>query len=171
MHELLILRHGKSDWPAGVGDFDRPLKKRGKRDARRIGHWLRDNGLIPDLIVSSPAERAIDTARRTADAMGLEPDQVRQEQEIYLASVATLMKLVRNLPPPEQRVMIVGHNPSLEDLLATLAKVGNLTKADTGSMSTAALAVLQLPGEWADAAPQSATLTAKIQPRDLPASD
>ena len=65
--ELLILRHGKSDWEAGTDDFHRPLKDRGKRGAQRVGVWLLQQGLLPDHVVSSPAERAIVTAEKACN--------------------------------------------------------------------------------------------------------
>ncbi|QKQ26825.1 SixA phosphatase family protein [Candidatus Reidiella endopervernicosa] len=91
MEELLLLRHGKSDWRVSSSDFNRPLKKRGRRGATRIGQWLRDHDLIPDLIIASPAVRADATARRCAAAMGLKTSVVVNDGRLYLADLNTLL--------------------------------------------------------------------------------
>ena len=166
-HTLLLLRHGKSDWPAGVADFERPLKKRGKRASERIGRWLVDNALIPDFVLSSPANRAIATAQRVCEAMGIEPGAIHEKRDIYLAELETLLKTVRRLPDSAHRAMIVGHNPGLEELLASLSKTVVSPYDDSGRMPTCALAVLSLESAWADTALQSATLEHLILPRAL----
>ena len=84
-HTLLLLRHGKSDSPAGVADFDRPLKQRGRQASAQIGRWRIDNGLIPDFMLSSPANRAIATARRVCETMGKNPGTIHEKRDIYLA--------------------------------------------------------------------------------------
>ena len=83
MVELLLLRHGKSDWSTNTIDFDRPLKKRGKRNAKQIGMWLLDNDLIPDLIISSPANRAISTAKIVAEILLLSDDSIKTNDRVY----------------------------------------------------------------------------------------
>jgi phosphohistidine phosphatase len=80
--ELLLLRHGKSDWGAGLEDFYRPLKDRGKRGAQRVGVWLARQEWIPDLIISSPAERALVTAEKACKAMGIDASGIRQDKRI-----------------------------------------------------------------------------------------
>ena len=81
-HELLILRHGKSDWNVDVEDFQRPLKDRGKRDARHMGAWLRQQDMVPDHIVTSPAERALATTRKVCKALGTGSGDVRSDRRI-----------------------------------------------------------------------------------------
>ncbi len=171
MQELLILRHGKSGWPAGVADFDRPLKKRGEDAATRIGIWLRDHKLVPELVLSSPAARAIATAKLTCDAMGLERDCICEDKSLYLAGLETLLKIVRAVPPSINRAMIVGHNPGLEELLATVADTTISPYDDTGRMPTATLAVLRLPNAWKDIATGTASLVTLLKPRELPTVD
>ena len=169
--ELLLLRHGKSDWPAGVGDFDRPLKRRGKRASQRIGRWLLDNDLAPDFVMSSPARRAIATACRVCEAIGFPGDKIVENKDVYLAELETLLAIVRRLPDAASRVMIVGHNPGLEELLAALSESVVSPFDESGRMPTCALAVLRIPGDWKEVAPQSASLLALIRPRGLPQKD
>jgi phosphohistidine phosphatase len=109
--ELLILRHGKSDWEAGTDDFHRPLKDRGKRGAQRVGIWLLLQGLLPDHVVSSPAERAIVTAEKACKAMGLGSRQIHREKAVYEAMTGDLLQVLAGCPGNAQRVMLVGHNP------------------------------------------------------------
>ncbi len=167
-HELLVLRHGESDWPSGMEDFDRPLKKPGNRAAARIGEWLVDNDLIPDFVISSPAKRAIATARRVCKTMSLDPAGIQESRDIYQAELETLLKTVRDLPDSAQRGMIVGHNPGLEELLATLSTTAVTPYDESGRMSPCAIAVLRLPAPWAETAPRTATLLHLIRPSELP---
>ena len=81
--ELLLLRHGKSDWDTDTDDFNRPLKDRGKRGAQRIGVWLLKHKLIPDLVIASPAERALITAEKCCKAMGIPASNIEQDKRIY----------------------------------------------------------------------------------------
>lgn len=123
-HTLILLRHAKAsrDDPK-LADFDRPLTGRGKRDAPLIGQRMMDAGVRPELILSSPARRAIKTARLVAKALGVPKSAIVEAPEIYEAEVPTLTALVRELPPGRRRVMIVGHNPGLSDLMRTILKV------------------------------------------------
>src|SRR5262245_28346150 len=140
MKTLLLLRHAKSSWDdSSLRDFDRPLSARGERDAPRIGKALRKQGAIPDLIISSPAARAKATIKAATKAARL--DVAPQfDEAIYGASSAELMRAIRRLSDTAHCVMLVGHNPGFEDLLARL----------TGSherMPTAALACIQFEVE------------------------
>ncbi len=143
MKTLLVLRHGKSSWsdPA-LADHDRPLKKRGRRAAKRIGELLAELDLLPDLVTTSSARRAHDTARRVVAAAGCEPRFV-VTRELYGSGVSGHLRVVASHARESDRVvMIVGHNPDLEAL------VGRLTGA-TVRLKTAFLAVVELPlEEW-----------------------
>ena len=122
MNELLILRHGKSDWSKSDTDFYRPLKDRGKRNAQQMGCWLAQQGLTPDIIISSPAERALTTAEKASKAMGQDTSLIKTVQAVYAAGLGDLLHVLSKLPDKHHRVMLVGHNPGLEDLLLYLAK-------------------------------------------------
>ena len=110
MKSLIVLRHGKSEHPIGVADFDRPLAARGKRDAVRTGEVLVERNLMPDLIVTSPAKRAHATAKRVAEGSGYSGDVVAAE-DLYLPTVQGIFSVVRDIPEEHERVVIVGHNP------------------------------------------------------------
>ncbi len=162
MRLLSILRHAKSSWKdSSVEDHDRPLNKRGTRDAPRMGNLIREQGLVPDAIFSSTARRARDTALAVATAAGF-PDGVRFTRSLYGASPDTCLDVLRDLPDTTGHAMIVGHNPTLEELLAVLV-------GETHIMPTAALAVVELPIEsWRvlDPLPRG-SLRALWTPREL----
>ena len=138
MKTLLILRHAKSSWKeASLDDYDRPLNKRGKRDAPQVGRLLRKEDLVPDLILSSSAKRARATAELVAEESGCE-NEVQLSRDLYAASPEAYLEALAGLEDGLERVMLVGHNPGLEELLEIL----------TGSyepLPTAAFAQVQLP--------------------------
>ena len=146
--ELLLLRHGKSDWDSGADDFDRPLKDRGKRGAQRIGVWLAQQNLTPDLVVASPAERALVTAQKTCKAMGNGDEGIQRDNRIYAAEIDDLLAVLGDCPQAAARVMLVGHNPGLEELLVWLANEVVPVPEDGKLLPTATLARLQMPADW-----------------------
>lgn len=162
MKQLLLLRHAKSSWEEpGVEDFNRPLAPRGERDAPRIGVFLAETESMPDLIVSSPAERAKATTKRVAKAAEYAGD-LRFDERIYMAGSSDLLEVVRGLPDNAQRVMLVGHNPGFEDL-ATLLSGGFVR------LTTAALACIELGAErWQDVQASSGALVWLVTPKTLP---
>ncbi len=146
--QLLLMRHGKSDWSREIEDFERPLKKRGKRGAQRMGAWLKAQNLLPDFIVSSPAERAYNTAAKLTKAMGLTVHDICIDDRIYEANVEQLQAVLADCPAEAKRVLVVGHNPGLEDLLQYL-QAGKLAASEDGKLlATATLALLELPDNW-----------------------
>jgi len=164
--ELLILRHGKSNWHTGETDFFRPLKNRGKRSAQRIGAWLAEQNLLPDTIISSPAERAINTAEKTCKSMGLDARTIQTDQRIYEAGLSDLLQLLSELSEKTQRVLLVGHNPGLEDLLTYL--VSDIVIPEDGKLlTTASLAHLKLNHHWQLLSKNAATLCSITRPKDL----
>jgi len=146
--ELLLLRHGKSDWNIDTDDYHRPLKDRGKRAAQRIGVWLQQQGLIPDWVLASPAERALVTAQKCCKAMGMGAKQIQRDKRIYQADPEALLAVLADCPPEVHRVMLVGHNPGLELLLEQLVAEPLEIPADGKLMPTATLARLMLPDDW-----------------------
>lgn len=142
--ELLVLRHAKSSWSdASLADYDRPLKKRGKRNAVSMGIYLKQQGWLPDIILSSTAVRAASTTRRVLKAMGLPEDLIVWSRDFYHAGPTIWMKALA--AQSASRVMIVGHNPGLEDLMDILC--GPLPREDDGKLlPTAAVARIQLSG-------------------------
>jgi phosphohistidine phosphatase len=162
MKVLSILRHAKSSWDDdSLEDHDRTLSKRGRRDAPRMGELIKENGLVPEAIVSSTARRARETALAVAEATGF-PDEVRFTRRLYGASPEDCLGVLAELPDTIAHAMIVGHNPTFEELLALLV-------GESHVMPTAALAVVELPIEsWRDLDPlPSGSLRALWRPREL----
>lgn len=161
MKTLLLLRHAKSDWgDATLRDFDRPLSARGERDAPRIGRALAERGTLPDLVVSSPANRARTTAAAVAAAAGLELEP-QLEGRIYEASPGELMQLIRKLPDQTMCAMLVGHNPGFENTLARLTGKNH-------RMPTATLACITFQVDrWEDVEDDKGELLWLITPKTL----
>jgi phosphohistidine phosphatase len=117
MKSLLVLRHGKSSWKhPELTDHDRPLNKRGKRDAPRMGEILRSEHLIPEAIISSTAARAHATAEAVAKASGYK-GKIALNHSLYAAGPEAYLKVLHGLSNDSVRVLVVGHNPGLEELL------------------------------------------------------
>lgn len=164
--ELLILRHAKSDWSAGdLTDFERPLAKRGKRDAPRVGEWLYREGLVPDLVVSSPAERAKQTAFCVCKSMDFKKKKIQWDRDIYAAGVPDLLGVLSRCPAKATTVLLVGHNPGLEELLRFLAGDEVEIPPDGKLLPTATLARLEMPTDWDDLEPGCAQLVGVTRPR------
>jgi len=164
---LVLLRHAKSDWP-DVADHDRPLAKRGRRDAPAVGRWLGASGYVPDAVVCSTARRARETwdlaATGLAAAVPRASPAVRYEPRVYEATVLGLLMLVREFDAGWRTALIVGHNPGMAELTVGLASPDS---APPQAFPTAAVAVLGLPGPWAEAAPGEARLVAFTVPAEL----
>jgi phosphohistidine phosphatase len=146
--ELMLLRHGKSDWTEQVEDFQRPLKDRGKRGAQRIGVWLLQQRLQPDLVISSPAERAIVTAEKAVKVMGGDAHAIKQDRRIYAARVEDLLQVLAEVPDDSARVLLVGHNPGLEGLTEFLEGQRLPLPGDGKLIPTATLARIEMPDDW-----------------------
>ncbi len=167
MKELLLLRHGKSDWRKWVDDFERPLKKRGKRGAQLIGRWLLDNQRVPELVLSSPAARAKTTAEHCCKVTGVDDASIWFDDQLYLADQDCLFRVLRTLPEKYQRVMMVGHNPGLEELLSALVTPAPKIPADGKLLPTATLACIQLPEAWSRVETGCGTLEQLVRARSL----
>jgi len=121
MKQLLILRHAKSSWAdSSISDWQRPLNERGLRDAPRAGEWLRDQSLIPDVIITSDAVRARATAAAVAKAAGYAKEIVI-ESSLYHATSEAVLGVLNGIEEHAATVLIVGHNPGLEDFVQQLA--------------------------------------------------
>lgn len=171
MRELLLLRHGKSAWDAGVArDFDRPLAERGRQDAPRMGRWMRSQALMPDWIISSPAARARQTAEYVLHELTVAADRVRYDGELYMANRAALLAALGRCPADTERVLLVGHNPGLDSLLEYLCGPGLPRTRHGKLMTTAALAMLSMPADWNRLQPGCARLACLMRPKQLAAS-
>ena len=144
MKTILLLRHGKSKrGPEYDTDFERPLAKRGKRDAKRMGEFLLEQDLVPDLVLSSPAARARDTAVRCAEAVGCR-EVLRYERSLYGGGEEAYLSLLWALEETVSRVLFVAHNPDLEIVVEELGH-------RYARMPTAALARIDAEAErWTE---------------------
>jgi phosphohistidine phosphatase len=116
MLQLLLIRHAKSSWKdSGLDDFDRPLNKRGLHDAPRMGRLLGDLDIGVDLMISSPANRALATARLLAAGFDYPQERIAEVPQLYAASIDELLHCVQSLDPAARRVALVAHNPGLTD--------------------------------------------------------
>ncbi|MDJ0942956.1 MAG: histidine phosphatase family protein [Kiloniellales bacterium] len=170
MPTLMLLRHAKSDWsdPA-LADFDRPLNKRGRRAAPLIGRHLRKQGLIPDLVLCSSALRARQTWELVSAELKAEVP-IKFLRSLYLAPPSRLLATVQRQPKKVERLMMVGHNPGMENLAAHLAGGGDakLRARMREKFPTATLAVLGFAAEaWAGVAAGGGELQRFVVARDL----
>lgn len=163
MKTLLLMRHAKSSWDdPDLDDHDRPLNKRGLRDAPRMAAWLVEHAVAPDSITCSTAVRAESTARIVADACGIRTP-VRTTDDLYHADLAAWRLVIRQLPQESQCALCVGHNPGIEALVSTLT--------DTSvHLPTAAIAVLELTlADWSAFEVSASCRDWKFwRPKDLP---
>lgn len=154
VHRLVLVRHAKSDYPFGVADHDRPLNGRGQRDAPFIGSWIRDHVPWPDgqdpLILVSTALRAQLTwalARKGLDDRW-RADLHRDEPRIYEASARLLREVIATLPEDAHTAVLVGHNPGMIDLVASVGQDGEAYRQAVLKFPTSAVAVLTTSSGW-----------------------
>jgi phosphohistidine phosphatase len=167
---LWLLRHAKSDWDeAALDDQDRPLAKRGRKAAPRVGRWMREQGLAFDLVVCSSALRARQTAE-LVDPPLAPGGRLDVEPDVYAAGADALLAFLRALPPDAQTVLLVGHNPGIQELAELLAGAGDaqLRGRLRERFPTGAVAGLAVEGDWAHLGPGDAELVSYAVPRDLP---
>jgi phosphohistidine phosphatase len=162
MKTLLVLRHAKSSWnDSARDDHERPLSKRGQRDAPRIGALVREYGLIPDIVISSDAVRARQTAEAVAESARYE-GEILLDQNLYMAGPADILSRLRTVRKNAATVMIVGHNPGLEELVERLT-------GKPQDLPTAALVHIVLPiDQWRDLRLSTrGTLMGQWRPKEL----
>ena len=168
MKTLYVLRHAKSDWgDESLPDFDRPLNHRGRKAAQAIGHEMAGRGICPDLVITSSAVRAKETVERMLHGYG-EGLPVTEDRRIYEAASGTLVEIVRRAPDDADHLMIVGHNPGLQDLVVALTEPSALREEAEQKFPTGALAEIRFSvDQWSEIAPGAGQLEDLIKPRDL----
>lgn len=146
MKTLILVRHSKSSWDnIELTDKKRPLSQRGLRDAPFMGEILKEQSVMPDLIISSPAERAFSTARLIAEKLNYPPNEIEIDNEIYRAIYKDLYKAAKHLNKKLKTVMIVGHNPELTEFLSSL------TNAYVDDIPTTGICIVKLNiSEWTE---------------------
>src|SRR5215207_4705324 len=165
MKTLLLLRHAKSSWDSPAQrDFERPLNERGLKAAPLMGRLLLKRKLRPDLVLSSPAERARQTAALLMEAARL-ASPLRFDERIYEATAARLVEVVSQVEEEVASALVVGHNPGMEELIQHLT-------GETRRMPTAALARITLNlDKWAKLREGAGRLEELVKPKDLTTED
>lgn len=161
MLTLLLMRHAKSSWDdPQMADHDRALNSRGKRDAPRMGRLLRDNDLVPEVILTSTARRALDTAHAVVASTGYD-GRIEVTRRLYLAEPDVYLDVLTEVDPGCRRALVIGHNPGIAELVALLSGANE-------AMPTAAIAQLEIDAEsFAEVRPGSATLRVVFRPKEL----
>lgn len=174
MLTLYLLRHAKSSWDEpSISDFDRPLAMRGREAAPRMARHMRDNGYSPELVLCSPATRACETMDLVLGVLQSDPE-VRMVDGLYNFGDGTgLLNIIQQTADDRAQLLVIGHNPSLENLAVRLAGSGK--SADLTDMArkypTAALAVLEFDiGAWRDIRPGKGRLLTFARPKALHAA-
>ena len=171
MLRLLIFRHAKTARESGGGDHDRPLTKRGEEDSKRIGRYLTDEQLLPDLAIASDSRRTRQTLDLAMQAGNQHP-QTRLDRAIYLAEPHTLLDLIRRTPAEVRSLLLIGHAPGMADLATLLTGFGDryaFARMNT-KFPTSGLAVLDFPVErWDEVMERSGRLDRFVTPATLDA--
>jgi phosphohistidine phosphatase len=162
---LYLLRHAKSSWKdTSLPDHDRPLNGRGRRAAKAIARYMQEHGIEPELVLCSTARRARETLDRIEPAAGT----VHLEPDLYAASAHALLARFRGVPDTVESVLLIGHNPGLQDLALDLARPGPAADELAAQYPTAALATLAFESSsWRNLDRGTAELVELVRPRDL----
>ena len=146
---LYLLRHAKSDWLSlGLTDFDRTINKRGKKDAKILGQWMNSQKHCPEMIISSPAVRARETAVRVVKQLGgVRPDVIHYDNNLYLADRDTLLERILLYQYGVNSLLLIAHNPGLDHLVEYLAGGIELSRKDDKLMTTATLCMIRFKNE------------------------
>ena len=163
---LYIMRHAKSDWSGPqTSDFERPINKRGTRNAIRIGGWMNENNHIPQKIISSPALRAKETIELVTEQISkFNHEDLTYEDELYLAGFTQLIEFINTYKDKVQSLMLVGHNPGIENLVNYLCdKSGDKETIVT----TANLFIFKFSSDSFNTAVDTIELVEAIKPREL----
>ena len=155
---LWVVRHAAAEHSFGVTDFDRSLRRKGKRQAEQMRRWLAAQGAPASVVVTSAATRAMETAEHVVRGFDLSEDDVKTDRKLYGAGAGTLLDALRTLPPGTGNAALVGHNPGVSELIAVLT--GSLF----ADLPTCGIAVLTCPAPWGDLLPGSAELAALATP-------
>lgn len=145
--ELWLLRHGQAEHNGNINDSDRRLTAKGEQEVKRVGQWLQQAHLCPDVLLTSPATRAYMTAHIIADALAWNEIKLQQDKRLYFEGMESIKTLLSELPASLARVLIVGHNPDFTELVVDLVGNDKLPAVEE-LMPTATLVRLQLPDDW-----------------------
>ncbi len=156
-HRLIVMRHAKAGELPGGPDYERALRPRGQRDSAAAGSWLAQAGFRPDAVVCSAARRTRQTWQYVAAALGGEPE-FTADRRLYEADSENVAEIIRQTPASVRTLMYIGHNPAAAGL------VGQLTGSEP-HFPTSAIAVIAVPGQWAELAEGEGAVIASWSPR------
>ncbi|GAA3327797.1 SixA phosphatase family protein [Paeniglutamicibacter sulfureus] len=168
LKRLVLLRHAKSDYPLGVSDHDRPLGARGNREAPAAGAWLRENDVVPDFIMLSDAQRTRATCAWVISELGEKAPTPYLDSRIYGASSTRLCSIINETPETVTTLMVIGHQPVLQELAMRLASVDSNEEAVyelAMDYPTLGLTVLQTEKSWAEIDGRDMQVTHFVVPR------
>jgi len=167
---IYLARHAKSSWSTNASDFERPLSKRGFSDAEKVGKEMDRLAWHPEKIISSPALRASQTCQAYCDAIGFTHSNVEWKKDFYATYTITLLHAITGLNENIQSVMLVGHNPSMEDLLIHLccqSELSEIRQSNGKLFTTSNIMKLTFDGRWKDLMASEAELNAVLRPKNL----
>ena len=168
MRTLLLLRHAKSDRDQPVvEDFARPLNARGREDAARMGGWMKEHHLQPEWVICSPAVRTRETLALLRTRIAIPDTLIDFDDRVYLADLTTLLAVLVRCPQDMSNVLLIGHNPGLEQLLVHLCGEALPLSAKGKLLPTAALAQVALPDDWGSLPSRIGKLVHIIRPEGL----
>ena len=164
----MLLRHAKAEPESLAGDFTRSLTEAGRQQASRLGKHLYELRLFPQSIYSSSAHRALETASLICEQLDIDDKQIGVRDDLYLAGIDTYLSLLTQLDPRYTRVMLVGHNPALEDVLQFLSNKPVASDLDNGKlMLPATLLTLSFNNDWSALGAHSCELDSRLHGKRL----
>jgi phosphohistidine phosphatase len=165
MKTLYVIRHAKSSWADPIAsDFERKLNDRGKRDAPQMGKRLKEKDIHPDLVLTSPAKRALSTANRIAEVLKYSKDKIKTVTTLYHADEDTILSVIQDVKNKHETVMLFGHNPGLTDFVNAISSV----EINIDNIPTCGVVALSLPVDsWEDVSWKSAKLLFFDYPKAL----
>jgi phosphohistidine phosphatase len=167
MFELMLMRHAKSDWRSHTADIDRPLNKRGTEDAVRMGAYLMRESLVPDKMIVSAARRTQETASLLLENLPVPEEQVIVDQDLYLADLEMLCETIELFAADNSRLLILAHNPGMDNLASYLASVPPPLSASGKLMTTCSVVCFELDSVEALKSPGLGQLQRLIRPKEI----
>jgi phosphohistidine phosphatase len=167
MIKLMLMRHAKSDWNSHTADIDRPLNSRGRRDAVAMGAYLEQMDLVPDKMIISPARRTRQTAELLLRNLPVDEQQVIVDRDLYLADIETLNEIIELYAADNQRILLLAHNPGMDDMVSYLASKAPPLSANGKLMTTCAVADFAVASIDTLRGPGRAELQGLYRPREI----
>jgi len=165
---LMLLRHAKSDYPFGVEDHERPLASRGEREAPLAGRWMAENGIVPDYILCSDALRTRSTCAWVTSELGDQAPTPYLDSRVYRSSSTQLLSIINETPETVGTLLVIGHNPTVQDLAMRLASAASDEDAVMDLAThypTLGLTVMELEKPWAELDGRDGRVTHFVVPR------